>query len=310
MNLLDLGRGAFSPELLQATAPGLESKLRPAVPSRTQVGTIAPYFVEKYGFSAGTPVIAFTGDNPSSLVGMGATAPGTAVMSLGTSDTVFAAMSAPRTDPRGFGNVFGNPAGGFMCLICFANGSLARERLAEQVGLDWPGFERAILEQTKPGNGGALLLPYYVPEMTPKIPSPALRAFGDAAFVRFEDPARAARAIVEAQALGMQRYSDFIGEKPTRIRATGGAAKNRGILQVIADVFQAEVSTFKTTNSSALGGALRAAEAVGGIGFDTLFERFAATDPTTRVRPSVPGNVYTDLRRRFENEVDALTGVA
>jgi xylulokinase len=172
MNLLDLSELGWSPALLDATAPGLKNRLAPPVPSSTRVGTIAEYFVEKYGFRSGTPVVAFTGDNPSSLVGMGATEPGTAVISMGTSDTVFAAMSAPRTDPRGFGHVFGNPAGGFMCLICFANGSLAREKVAARVGLDWPGFERAILEQTRPGNGGALLLPYFVPEMTPKILSP------------------------------------------------------------------------------------------------------------------------------------------
>jgi xylulokinase len=306
MNLLDLKRGAFSQELMDATAPGLAARLRAAVPSRTEVGRVADYFVEKYGFAANTPLIAFTGDNPSSLVGMGATEPGTAVISLGTSDTLFAAMNVPHTDPRGFGHVFGNPAGGFMCLICFANGSLARERLAEQVGLDWPAFERSILDQTAPGNGGALLLPYFIPEMTPKIQNPELRLFGDESFKRLQDPARAARAIVEAQALSLQRYSDFIGEKPTRIRATGGAAKNRGILQIVADVFQAEVTTFKIANSSALGGALRAAEAVGGIPFARLYEQFAATDASTRARPSVPSNTYDELRARFATEVDAL----
>jgi xylulokinase len=197
-----------------------------------------------------------------------------------------------------------------MCLICFANGSLAREKVAERVGLGWPEFERAILEQTKPGNGGALLLPYFVPEMTPKIKNPELRLFGDDAFKRLEDPARAARAIVEAQALAMQRYSDFIGDKPTRIRATGGAAKNRGILQVIADVFQAEVTTFKIGNSSALGGALRAAQAVGKQPWQALFERFAPSDPSTRIRPSVPASAYTELRRKFEAEVDALAARA
>jgi xylulokinase len=129
MNLLDLQSGAWSPALLAATAPDLSQKLLPAVPSETRVGELAPYFIERFGFTPGTPVLAFTGDNPSSLVGMGATEPGTAVISLGTSDTVFAAMRAPRTDPRGYGHVFGNPAGGFMCLIGFANGSLAREEL-------------------------------------------------------------------------------------------------------------------------------------------------------------------------------------
>lgn len=282
------------------------TKLHAPVPSATTVGSIAAYFVQKFGFSPGTPVVAFTGDNPSSLVGMGATRPGTAVVSLGTSDTVFAAMSEPRTDPRGFGHVFGNPAGGFMSLICFANGSLARERVKERLGLDWADFERAILQETEPGNGGKLMLPYFVPETTPKILEPQVRLFGDDAFVQFQDAPAAARAIVEAQALAMQRYSDWIGAAPETILATGGASRNRGILQVIADVFQAEVRTLTVGNSSALGGALRAAAAAG-HSFESLFEVFAAPDASSKVRPSAAaGERYIPLRKRFATEVDRI----
>src|SRR3954462_2913808 len=100
---------------------------------------------------------------------MGATEPGTAVVSMGTSDTVFAAMSEPRTDPRGFGHVFGNPAGGFKCIICFANGSLARENVAEDADLTWDAFEASILDETQPGNQGNLMLPFFIPEMTPRL---------------------------------------------------------------------------------------------------------------------------------------------
>ena len=211
MNLLDLARGAWSPQLLDATAPNLGRKLKPAVPSATYAGVVADYFVKRYGFAANTPVIAFTGDNPSSLVGMGATEPGTAVVSLGTSDTMFAAMAAPRTDPKGYGNVFGNPAGGFMALCCFSNGSLAREEVAKRCNLGWDEFARAILEQTRPGNGGDMLLPYFVPEITPRLPAPAPRWFGSADFVagknaRRRRPRRGrGSGAVDAPALGLHR---------------------------------------------------------------------------------------------------------
>ncbi len=52
-------------------------------------------------------------------------------------------------DPRGFGHVFGNPGGGFMSLICFVNGSLAREAVANKFGLDWPAFDRSLGEETE-----------------------------------------------------------------------------------------------------------------------------------------------------------------
>jgi xylulokinase len=307
MNLLDLAALDWSQPLLDATAPGLAGKLRPPVAGATRVGEIAPYFVERYAFRAGTPIIAFTGDNPSSLVGMGAALPGTAVASLGTSDTMFAAMRAPKTDPRGFGHVFGNPAGGFMCLICFSNGSLAREAVAERVKLDWPAFERAILSETKPGNGGNFMLPYFVPEITPRIAKPEVRLFGNPEFVAWSASAAAARAIVESQALAMRHHSDWIGETPSTILATGGAAKNRGILQVLADVFQAELRTLAVANSSALGGALRAAAAVEGRAYSELFAAFSAPGPE-RIVPN-PGvtAVYADLAGRYAEEVAKLT---
>jgi len=307
MNLLDLASLAFSPELLRATAPELGPKLRAPVPSSTVVGEVAPYFVERHGFARGTKVVAFTGDNPSSLVGMGAALPGTAVISLGTSDTVFAAMREPKTDPRGFGHVFGNPLGGFMCLICFSNGSLAREAVKNKVGLDWPAFERAITQETKPGNDGDLMLPFFVPEITPRLLEPHVNLRGSPEFVAWQAPARAARAVVEAQALSMRRHSDWIGEKPRTILVTGGASTNRGILQVIADVFQAELKTLAVKNSSALGGALRAAHALGGERAESLFARFSAPDPNVSVTPAAGTEaIYAELGEKFESELRAL----
>jgi len=307
MDLLDLKSGTWSQALLDATAPGLGSKLRPAVPASTIVGEIAPYFVQKYGFSPGTPIVAFTGDNPSSLVGMGAALPGKVVVSLGTSDTIFAAMAAPRTDPRGYGHVFGNPAGGFMALVCFANGSLAREEITRRFGLTWDDFARAILTQTRPGNDGNMLLPFFAPEITPRLTQPAVQWFGSAAFVAGREAPAAARAVVEAQALSMRLHAAFIGETVDTLLVTGGASRNAGILRVLADVFQARIVPLAVaTNSSALGGALRAAAAVGGAGWDDLFRRFCAPDTAHAVEPDPSTrSVYAELGREFDGRVEA-----
>jgi len=307
MNLLDLARGAWSPMLLDATAPDLARRLRPAVPSATRAGTVADYFVKRYGFAPGTPVIAFTGDNPSSLVGMGATEPGTAVVSLGTSDTMFAAMAAPRTDPKGYGNVFGNPAGGFMALCCFSNGSLAREEVAKRFKLGWDDFARAILEQTQAGNGGDMLLPYFVPEITPRLTAPPERWFGTPDFVAGKNAPAAARALVEEQALSMRIHSAFIGQAPQRILVTGGASKNAGILRVLADVFQAEIVPLRVSNSSALGGALRAAQAVEGRPWSDLYARFAAPALDRRVAPDPRSKVtYEGLKTQLQERLKEL----
>ncbi|HEY4187528.1 MAG TPA: FGGY family carbohydrate kinase [Polyangia bacterium] len=307
MNLLELATGQWSTAMLDATAPGLGSKLRGPVPAATTVGVIAPYFVKKYGFAAGTPVVAFTGDNPSSLVGMGAALPGKVVVSLGTSDTIFAAMAAPRTDPRGYGHVFGNPAGGFMALVCFANGSLAREEIAQRFGLGWEAFANAVLKETRPGNDGNLLLPFFTPEITPRLSAPAVQWFGSAEFEAGRAPAAAARAVVEAQALSMRLHAAFIGEAIDTLLITGGASRNAGIMQVLADVFQARIMPLAVSNSSALGAALRAAAAVGGAGWNDLFARFCAPDAANAVEPDpATRRVYEDLGQKFDLRVEAV----
>jgi sugar (pentulose or hexulose) kinase len=104
----------------------------------------------------------------------------------------------------------------------------------------------------------------------------------------------------------MRHHSDWIGETPSTILATGGASKNRGILQVLADVFQAELRTLAVANSSALGGALRAAAAVEGRAYADLFAAFSAPGPERVVpNPSVT-SVYTELGARYAEEVKKL----
>lgn len=300
MNLLDLRTGAWDPVMTAATAPGLAERLPAVVSADSTVGTIADYFVDAYGFRADTPVIAWSGDNPNSLVGVGGWAPGTVVISLGTSDTLFAAMDAPHVDPAGYGHVFGNPAGGFMSLICFKNGALAREEMRARFGLDWSGFEEC-LRQTAAGNGGCMMLPYFVPEITPRVLEAAPVYVGDDRFVRGEDAAAAVRAVVEAQAMRLRAHSGWIQSQTATVRVTGGGSANTGICQVLADVFAARVERLETGNSAALGAALRAANAVSGTGWDELSECFCRAVPGMDVLP-VQANaaVYRDLLPRYQ----------
>lgn len=307
MNLLNLTSSEWDSAMLEATAPGLADRLPPVRSSSAQVGEMKPYFCDKYGFNSGTPVIAWSGDNPNSLVGMGAVSPGVAVISLGTSDTFFAAMGRPTTDPNGYGHVFGNPAGGFMSLICFKNGSLTRDEVRNRFSLSWDNFSDAILTGTAPGNNGNLMLPYFESEITPRILNPSVRLFGEPAFMEWQDANAAARAVVEAQALTMRLHSEWIDERPRHILVTGGASRNPGIRQVIADVFGAELQCLNVANSAALGAALRAAHAGNDIEWEALFDVFAAPDRDIAVRPNPDAAaVYDGMTPIFRDKVAAL----
>jgi sugar (pentulose or hexulose) kinase len=105
----------------------------------------------------------------------------------------------------------------------------------------------------------------------------------------------------------MRIHSDFIGQPPARILVTGGASKNPGILRVLADVFQAEIVPLRVANSSALGGALRAAQAIEGSPWSDLYARFAAPDMGRRVAPD-PGSkvTYEGLKAQLQQRLKEL----
>src|SRR5207302_3398183 len=134
MNLMDLTTASWWPEALEATAPALHEKLPPIVPAATIAGRLSSYWRARHGLPEAS-IVVWSGDNPSSLIGTGLVREGLAAISLGTSDTIFGLMKEPRIDAGGMGHVFAAPTGDFMGLTCFANGSLARERVRASFGL-------------------------------------------------------------------------------------------------------------------------------------------------------------------------------
>ncbi|MBR6239824.1 MAG: FGGY family carbohydrate kinase [Lentisphaeria bacterium] len=285
MNLLNLHKLVWDPEFVAATAPDLMSKLPPVKPSQTIAGKLSAYFTQ-YGLKAGIPVVVWSGDNPCSLIGVGGGSVGTAVISLGTSDTFFATMEEFVTDPDGCGHVFGNPAGGFMSLICFTNGSFAREHLRDELGVDWHFFDVTACAETKPGNGGRLMLPYYEAENTPAVPAGVVRNFDPATASKAEQ----IRCLLESQALTMRRHSAWQGGGIfKRIRVTGGASKSATFRQILADVFQAKIETVSIANSASLGAAIRAANGIEGTPFDDLYAQFCSAASVIEPNPANRG---------------------
>jgi xylulokinase len=220
---------------------------------------------------------------------------GRLAISLGTSDTVFGLMREPRVDRTGTGHVFGAPTGDYMGLTCFKNGSLARERIRDEFGLSWSTFAET-LKRTPPGNGGRILLPWFEPEITPTVLTPGPRRYG-------LDPGDAdgnVRAVVEAQQMAMALHSRWMNVTVDSIHATGGAAANRAILQVMADVFGAMVYQLQVGNSAALGAALQAFHGAASDGdrssWDETVRGFVEPLADTALSPNPTNHaIYKDL---------------
>jgi xylulokinase len=252
MNLMDLATTSWWKPAVDATAPGLARKLPRLAPSSTVVGSLSSYWQRRHGLPAAR-VVAWSGDNPCSLIGTGLVREGRVAISLGTSDVIFGLMREPRVDPTGTGHVFGAPTGDFMGLTVFKNGSLARERVRDEFGLTWPEFSRA-LDKVPPGNSGRIFLPWYEPEITPPVTSPGVHRYG---LAEGDGPGHV-RGVIESQMMAIARHSQWMQVQVDTIYATGGAAANLQILQVMADVFNADVYQMQVGNSAALGAALRA----------------------------------------------------
>ncbi|MFJ4685085.1 xylulokinase [Streptomyces sp. NPDC088789] len=111
-------------------------------------------------FAKGTLVAPGTGDNAAAALGLGLR-PGTAVLSLGTSGTVYGVSRRRPTDPTGTVAGFADARGDWLPLACTLNCTLAVDRVASLLGLD--------REAVEPGTS-VTLLPYLDGERTPDLP--------------------------------------------------------------------------------------------------------------------------------------------
>jgi xylulokinase len=309
MNLMDIRHKVWDTDALKATAPSLKLKLPPLAPSGHVIGKVSNYFVEKFGLNPEALATVWTGDNPASVIGLGLIKPGQAAISLGTSDTFFGTMEKCQTDENGEGHVFGSPTGGYITIICFKNGSLAREKIRELYKIsDWKKFGE-LVAQTPPGNHGGILLPWFEAEIVPRVNRPGIHRFD----LDAKDAAANCRAIFEAQMLSMRLHSQWMQVAPEKILVTGGAANDRALLQVLADVMNCRVLRIEVSKSAALGAALQAAHgwlAASGKEpkWDKLTAGFCQPVPGSEIRPDKKAaRIYDKLVEKYATcEVEAL----
>jgi xylulokinase len=299
MNLMDLASRSWWPPAVDATAPDLAARLPALAPSWSVAGALAPYWQHRYGLPPAR-VVVWSGDNPCSLIGSGLVREGRLAVSLGTSDTVCGLMRDLRIHDDGIGYVSAAPTGDYMGTTVFKNGSLAREHVRDGFGLDWAGFSTA-LAAAPAGNDGRIMLPWFDPEITPHVATPGVRRIN----LDPHDVPGNVRAIVEAQMMAMANHTRWMSADTSVIYATGGAAGNRAVLQVMADVFDADVVRSRTRHSAALGAALRAwhADQIASgrpMEWDDVVAGFTTPDPAWRFRPQPDAvAIYADLRRRY-----------
>jgi len=302
-NLWDIKNGRWHEDLLTLAAgdAGLEdlkAKLGD-VPEDggKSFGTVSSYFVKKYGISPEAQIVAFTGDNPSTLLALPLRS-SDAIVSLGTSTTFL--MSTPQYKPDPAYHFLNHPttAGLYMFMLCYKNGGLAREHIRDAINSlsssaapkSWEAFNETatstpVLGQEDPEKDPARLGLFFPrPEIVPNVKAGTWRFLykdgslsavaPEGAQGKTEDstwpiPKADARAILESQFLSLRLRSQSLVEKqgdlpaqPRRIYLVGGGAANSAIAELAGQVLGGSEGVYKLDiggNACALGAAYKAA---------------------------------------------------
>ena len=259
---LDPQARAFCARTMRLIDPRLPGMLPPLVESGSIAGTLTAEGAAWLGLPrecVGIPVSSGGGDNMMSAIGAGATREGVAVLSLGTSATVFAHSARAIVDPEGLIAPFCDSTGGWLPLLCVMNATGVLEEVCAAFGSDLETLTRQA-EQVEPGCGGLLFVPYLVGERVPNLP----RASGALEGIRpgLLRPGVVFRAALEGVALnlalGVERLR-ALGLGIDTVRAVGGGARNALWRSILADALEATVVPLSEPETAALGAALQAA---------------------------------------------------
>jgi xylulokinase len=253
--LFDVARRTWSERVLAAL--DIPARwLPPALESPQAAGRTA----------AGVPVAAGAGDQAAGAIGVGVDRPGPASVALGTSGVVFAALDAYRPDPEARVHTFCHARPGTwhaMGVMLSAAGSLRWLRDAAAPGMEFAALV-AEAERWAPGAGGLRFLPYLSGERTPHA-DPDVRG----AFVGIgleHDRGALARATLEGVAYGLRDSLEVlaaVGPRPAVGRVSGGGARSRLWLAIIASVLGIPLERTEVEEGAAYGAALLGGVAAG-----------------------------------------------
>lgn len=308
----------YDPAALELLGPGFADLLPPLMTAGEVAGTLDGRGARLLGLPpefVGVPLASGGGDNMLSAIGAGATREGIAVLSLGTSATIFTRSATPVVDPSGAIAPFCDSTGAWLPLLCVMNATGVLEELAAAFGLSLAELTRLAAE-VPAGSEGLLLVPYLVGERVPDLP----QASGTLLGLRPGNlrPGALFRAALEGiaanLALGAGRMTG-LGLRLERVRVVGGGAHNALWRRILAAALDAPLERCAEPESAALGAALQALWTVArredpALGVDGV----AAAHVRTAGEPEAPDPLlvafHAEHGARFRAEVERLYGAA
>ena len=204
--------------------------------------------------------VAGAGDQQAAAVGVGVVEPGVVSVVLGTSGVVLASLPAYAHDALARVHAFCHAAPETweaMGVMLNAAGSLRWFRDAFAPGV---GFDELVAEAASaPGADDVTFLPYLQGERTPHADPDARGAFVGLSLQH--DRGALVRAVLEGVAFGLRDSLELLrelGVSPTHGRASGGGARSRLWLGIVASVLGLPLELTAVDEGSAYGAALLA----------------------------------------------------
>jgi len=259
-SLMDYRKRVWSEELVASAASGcpggaaaLREKLPPLAAPDTCIGSIAAYFVAKYGFAPDCRIAVGSGDNPQTKVLVAGD-----LLSLGTSFVFMVATGGEAVDLEGYANGMYDGVGRPFMFGCRTNGAMVWDGVRARHGLakgDYEPAERA-LGSAAPGSS----LFFWQPETESFPVSPV---FGEARLAGQEGGLAADYGgIVDSTLAAVYVYSrHFAPESGGPLSVTGGATGSSQIMRRVAALWRRPVVTIGKVGA-ALGSAVSGVSAL------------------------------------------------
>uniref|UniRef100_A0A7J3X5I1 Carbohydrate kinase, FGGY n=1 Tax=Thermofilum pendens TaxID=2269 RepID=A0A7J3X5I1_THEPE len=317
--LLHSRRLRWDYELLESL--GLDpSKLPPLRNSTEVVGELSHSAAEKLQLPSRTPVVAGVFDGAAVVVGEGALESGVASSHLSTSTMLRVVSNEPTVDssdemrfqtyylfdgmwlPGGAVN-----SGGVVLRWLRDNMGQLEKIVGGSAGLSPYELLSREAERAPPGSEGLLFLPYISGERFPSFGNQASGVlFG---LKEHHTRAHVVRALMEGVALNLKIVGEALRENGLsfgEVRITGGGARSRLWLQIIADVLEVPVKAAVGGDAALWGTSLIAWKSLGVVSDirRAAEERFK---PEAIVHPDSRNvEVYRESYRRFKRLLEAV----
>jgi len=322
--------GLFNIKTLDWDADALElagvspQKLSRLVPTTHVMPPLQPACAAEMGLARETPVVVGASDGCLANLGVGAIAPGTVAITLGTSGAIRTVAPQPQTDPSEIlfcypltdqHWVIGGAVNNGGIVFQWVRDRLAATEVATAELLQQDAYELLtdMAATIPPGADGILFHPYLAGERSPLWNADARGSFFGLAL--HHTKAHLVRAVLEGVVFNLRLVLEALEEaagKAETIRASGGFAQSELWRQILADICDRPITVPESYEASCFGAALLGLCALGDIpSLEEAAKRVQASHEQTPVaenvacyQPLIP--IYGRLLDCFKREYGPL----